>query len=221
MNTTLLGALLASCALSATLSAQTPAPAAPQGDAAAGRRLFSGQAGGAFCMLCHGGNAEGGFGPELAGGRGLTYVQFARAIKQPWGVMPTFPYLTDEKIADIWAFVQAAPKPAQTGKWRTGMPAAGGPVVQRQFISMGCGQCHGEELIHPRRDLGRIGNGVTFDEFKTIVYKTAPATMGVFSPERMPESVLRDIFKFMMDEGLRVPISASIEAGAAPGAYTM
>jgi mono/diheme cytochrome c family protein len=221
MKTTLLAALAAGTVLSATLGAQTPTAAAPQGDAAAGRRLFSGQAGGAFCMLCHGGNAEGGFGPELAGGRGLTYEQFARAIKQPWGVMPTFPYLNDQKIADMWAFVQAAPKPAQTGKWRIAMPAAGGPVVQRQFISMGCGQCHGEELIHPRRDLGRIGNGVTFDEFKNIVYKTAPATMGVFSPERMPDSVLRDIFKFMMDEGLRVPISASIEAGAAAGAYTL
>jgi len=224
MKMTLLVTLLASSVLTATLAAQTPSPAAPQGDAAAGRRLFSGQAGGAFCMLCHGGNAEGGFGPELAGGRGLTYEQFARAIKQPWGIMPTFPYLTDQKIADMWAFVQAAPKPAQTGKWRTGMPPAGGPVVQRQFISMGCGQCHGEELIHPRRDLGRIGNGVTFDEFTNIVYKTAPATMGVFSPERMPESVLRDIFKFMMDEGLRVPLSATIEAGAASGdnpAFTM
>src|SRR5881397_2051809 len=79
MKMTLLVTLLASSVVTATLAAQTPSPAAPQGDAAAGRRLFSGQAGGAFCMLCHGGNAEGGFGPELAGGRGLTYAQLAAA----------------------------------------------------------------------------------------------------------------------------------------------
>jgi len=171
-------------------------------------------------MLCHGGNAEGGFGPALAGGRGLSYEEFVRAIKQPWGLMPTFPYLNDQKLSDLYAFVQSAPKPAQPGKWRIPMPPAGGPAVQREFISLGCGQCHGEELIHPRRDLGRLGNGVTLEEFKNIVYKTAPATMGIFNPDRMTESQLRDIFKFMMDEGLRVPISASIEPGAG-GAYTM
>jgi hypothetical protein len=101
------------------------------------------------------------------------------------------------------------------------MPPSGGPAIQRQFISMGCGQCHGEELIHPRRDLGRLGNGVTFDEFKTIVYKTAPATMGVFNPDRVSEPILRDIFKFMMDEGLRVPISATIEPATTANSYTL
>jgi len=207
-------AMLLTGALTQVVLAQTPSTS-PTGDAANGRRLYSGQAGGAYCMLCHGTNADGGFGPDLAGGRGLTYEQFARSVKQPWGLMPTFQYLSDQKIADIWAYVLSAPKVAQPGKWRTAMPPPGGPTVQREFISMGCGQCHGEELIHPRRDLGRHGNGVTFEEFKNIIYKTAPAQMGIFSPERFSEALLRDIFKFMMDEGLRVPISATIEAGAA------
>jgi mono/diheme cytochrome c family protein len=217
----LVGLLLIVCAqMAGTAQGQAPAAGTP-GDAAKGRQLYSGQAGGAYCMLCHGSNAEGGLGPDLAGGRGLTFEQFTRSIKQPWGIMPTFPYLDDRKIADLWAFVQSAPKTPQPGKWRTAMPPAGGPVVQREFISMGCGQCHGEELIHPRRDLGRQGNGVTFEEFKNIIYKTAPAQMGVFSPERFAEPLLRDIFKFMMDEGLRVPVSATIEAGTAAGTYTL
>jgi cytochrome c553 len=219
MKKTLFVMLLVSGLAQLAAAQNTPA-AGSQGDAAAGRRWYTGQAGGAFCMLCHGNNAEGGFGPDLAG-RTISYEQFSRAIKEPWGLMPTFPYLTDQKIADLYAFVQSAPKPAQPGKWRIAMPPPGGPAIQRQFISMGCGQCHGEELIHPRRDLGRIGNGVTFDEFKNIVYKTAPATMGIFNPDRMSESVLRDIFKFMMDEGLRVPISARIEPATTANSYNL
>ena len=39
---------------------------------------------------------------------------------------------------------------------------------------------------------------------------TLGSCVAVTSPERMPDSVLRDIFKFMMDEGLRVPVSATI-----------
>lgn len=221
MKKLLLVAVLASVCVPTGARAQTPAPsAAPQGDAANGRRLYSGQAGGAFCMLCHGFNADGGFGPELAG-RSLSYEQLVRAVKQPWGIMPTFPYLKDQQLADIYAFISSAPKPAQPGKWRIPMPPDGGPVVQRQFVSMSCGQCHGEELIHPRRDLGRRGNSVTFDEFKTIVYKTAPASMGIFNPDRYTEPFLRDVFKFMMDEGLRVPVSALIEATATPGTYNL
>jgi mono/diheme cytochrome c family protein len=208
MKTLLIGLVMISLAHAA---------AAQTSDTSSGRRLYSGQNGGAFCSLCHGQNAEGGFGPDLGGGRGLTYEQFTRAIKQPWGLMPTFPYLTDDKIAEIWAFVKSQPAAAQPGKWRIPMPPAGGPEIQRQFISIGCGQCHGEELIHPRRDLGREGNGVTFEHFKNIVYKSAPAAMGIFAPERMSDATLRDIFKFMMDEGLRVPISAKIETGATSG----
>jgi mono/diheme cytochrome c family protein len=196
---------------------QTPAP---QGDAAAGRRLFSGQGSGAMlCMLCHGGNGQGGFGPGLSG-RNMSFDDFKRALKQPWGIMPAFPLLNDQRIADMLAFVNSQPT-GTPGNWRIPLPPEGGPIVQRQFIAFSCGQCHGEELIHPRRDLGKRGNGVTFEEFRDIVYKTAPAQMGIHSPERVTEGFLRDVFKFMKDEGLRVPISASIELGGAPNEYKL
>ena len=35
------------------------------------------------CNSCHGANAEGGYGPDLAG-RGLSVEQFRRAVREPW-----------------------------------------------------------------------------------------------------------------------------------------
>ena len=53
------------------------------GDLVAGARSWD-----QMCDNCHGKAAEGGFGPDLAGGRGLTLDQFRHAIRHPWGVMP-------------------------------------------------------------------------------------------------------------------------------------
>src|SRR5262249_43778770 len=132
------GSPAAPASAGSSASAQAGAPPANS----AGRLLYNGQNGGAFCSLCHGPNAEGGFGPDLAGRRGLSTEQFTRGTKQPWGLMPTFPYLTDDKTAQIWTFVKNQPSVAQPGKWRIPMPPPGGPDIQRQFISIGCGQCH-------------------------------------------------------------------------------
>ena len=91
-------------------SAQTP-----QGDPQKGRAMFAGQGGSGLCMLCHGMQAQGGFGPGLAGGRGLTFDQFKRAVQQPWGVMPKYPNINDEGLAHLYAYLKslpAAPEPA-------------------------------------------------------------------------------------------------------------
>jgi mono/diheme cytochrome c family protein len=49
-----------------------------------------------LCRACHGASGEGAFGPDLAG-RGLNAAQVARAVHQPWGVMPAF---TDAQFSD-------------------------------------------------------------------------------------------------------------------------
>ncbi len=38
--------------------------------------------------------------------------------------------------------------------------------------------------------------------------------MGNFSKDRLPEMVLRVIYQFMLDAGLRAPINASLKTGA-------
>ena len=44
--------------------------------------------------------------------------------------------------------------------------------------------------------------------------------MGSYSKERLPEMVLRVIWQFMLDTGLRAPVAASLRAGAREGTNT-
>src|SRR5437763_11362619 len=63
---------------------------AQQGDAAAGKAYWDREAPRATaCRNCHGTNAEGAFGPDLAG-RGLNVAQVVKAVREPWGSMPAF-----------------------------------------------------------------------------------------------------------------------------------
>ncbi len=203
--------------LSAAPSAQSEEPA---GDAASGQGAFMGANGGAYCGLCHGFGGRGGFGPDLAGGRGLTFAQFTRAVRQPWGVMPRFPRVADKTLADIYAYLLTTDPVDEPGAWRVGVPPAGAPRGQLAATSYGCTQCHSGEMLHPRRDLGRVAADVDFEHFKGIVYQHAPALMGIFSRERLPESQLQEIFDFIMLEGLLVPLTAHIGPGAQEGDNT-
>src|SRR5205085_7765171 len=99
--------------------------AAAQGDAAAGKAYWDRAAPRATaCRNCHGEQAQGAFGPDLAG-RGLNAAQVVRAVRQPWGVMPAFveSQLSDKDGADLAAYFASLPKPAEPGKWRFEVPA--------------------------------------------------------------------------------------------------
>src|SRR5882724_6903481 len=63
------------------------------------------------CRNCHGGVGEGAFGPDLAG-RGLNAAQFARAVRQPWGIMPAFveSQLNGQDAADLASYFASLPK---------------------------------------------------------------------------------------------------------------
>lgn len=59
-----------------------------QSDTAPVGRMEAGAVGwheGTRCHNCHGDEGEGAFAPDLAGGRGLTWQQFRRAVRKPWG----------------------------------------------------------------------------------------------------------------------------------------
>src|SRR5712691_10679541 len=106
----------------------TPTFAAAQGDAAAGKAYWERAAPRATaCRNCHGENAQGAFGPDLAG-RGLNAAQVMRAVREPWGIMPAFvvSQLSDKDAADLAAYFASMPKPAAPGKWRF-EAAAGAP----------------------------------------------------------------------------------------------
>lgn len=190
---------------------------APQGDAQKGRAMFSGQGGGALCMLCHGGNGQGSFGPDLANARGLTFDQFKRVITEGWGIMPHY-NINDAGLANLYAFLKTVKPVPEPAKWSVAAPPAGAPVGQVMSVSYGCAQCHGPEMGHPRRDIG--GKGIDYAEFKEIVWEKAPATMGQFNKDRFTEPVLKEIWGFMQTQGFRALLFGKIERGESTAAGT-
>ena len=106
--------VLASTLLASVVSAQTPpaqtsAPAAPRGNAENGKRIFSAYG----CYQCHNYAAHGGgAGPRLAP-RPIPFPAFTRAIREPRNQMPPYTQkvVTDQELADIYAFLSTIPAP--------------------------------------------------------------------------------------------------------------
>jgi mono/diheme cytochrome c family protein len=199
---------------------------AQSGDAQAGKALWDGPA--TQCRNCHGANGEGAFGPDLAG-RKLTVAQFTHAVRKPWGIMPAFiaSQVSDAEIGNLVAYFDSLPAAAQPGKWRFEVPAnaARGQVVA---LSVGCAQCHGPILAGPRSNIGAVD--MDFDWFKSLVYDHTTALplhvkrteenftqrmrMGNFSPTRVYESQLREVYDWARDIGPRARIVARLGKGA-------
>jgi len=100
-------ALVAAIAIGQTARAQD---AAPQGDAANGKRIFLKEA----CFTCHGRVGEGGAynGPApILAHTALPFDAFKSQLRNPANDMPAYSgaVLSDQDIADIYAFVTALP----------------------------------------------------------------------------------------------------------------
>ena len=199
---------------------------APQGDAAKGKALWEGNT--TACRNCHGANGEGAFGPDLAG-RGLNFAQFKKAVHEPWGVMPAFPQMNDQQLADLTAYFASLPKAAMVGKWRF-EPSENMPRGQQIAFNMGCAQCHQPAMNGPRGNMGAV-NG-DFNYFAALVYNHTTEmpkhrqllgamgqniNMGNFLRTRMPESELREVYNWMRNEiGFRPFIQGQMSATARP-----
>ncbi len=114
------------------------------GDAAAGKDLFAAQ-----CASCHGANAEGGFGPALAGAPIVENAdQFASIVKNgTGGGMPPFAQLSDQEIADLLAYLGSLGGSASSAE--VAAPAAASAAVDPAVMSEGkklylasCAGCH-------------------------------------------------------------------------------
>ncbi len=187
----------------------------PVGKAEAGKAFWQAQ----MCQYCHGVQAEGAWGPDLAA-RGLSEAQIKHALRQPYGLMPAYveTQVSEQTIADLQAFFSTLPKAEQFGPWRWQSPPASAPEGQRLQSAFGCGQCHEPELAIPRRWLGGVGKDADFAYFSKQIYqhtvKYPQGRMGNFSEDRLPKMVLRVIYQFMLDAGFRAPINASLKVGA-------
>ncbi|MGE0392338.1 MAG: cytochrome c [Vicinamibacterales bacterium] len=198
-----------------------PAMAAAQGDPKVGQAAFRGK----LCYFCHGENGEGGFGPDLAGARGLTPEQFRQALRKPWGVMLAYTeaQLSDAQIDGIYAFMKSKPPAKELGHWHWPAAVASAPYEQRVYMQItGCGQCHEPENKMGRMWLGEYAKQLNFDLFKKVIYThtakwPTQSLMGNYSPDRLSEGNLRAIYKFMVEDlGVRASIGA-IKTGFNPG----
>ena len=243
MRTSLLFAILVlalTVAQSGTGAAQGGAPQAA-GDPANGKAVFA--FGNTSCTNCHGLEGQGGWGPDLAGRR-ITYDQAVAGHPESHWRMPAFvpSQLSDKEIQDMVAYWNTLPVAPAIGKWRNEAPADGPRAQQLAVNIIGCGQCHGVTMSTPRH--GAAGMNADFEWFKKQVYNHAtvmpeqwkqldgegpPTTrgrvrMGNFSPKRLPESQLQEIWTWMNDLGMVVPIVARLTSGATTAtgtAYTL
>jgi mono/diheme cytochrome c family protein len=202
---------------------QAPPPA---GDAERGKVLWL-KTEHVECRECHGDNGEGGFGPDLAG-RNLTRAQFIHAVRKPWGIMPAYAesQISDAELVDLMAFFATLPGVAQPGPWRRQVPA-GAPRGLAVATTAGCTQCHAPAFNNGRGVMGAIN--ADFEWFKQIVYAHPAAypptqarlgeppyerlAMGSFSPSRLPESMLQDMWTYIVDLGFRARMRGRLSAG--------
>jgi mono/diheme cytochrome c family protein len=226
-----------------TLVAQS-GPAAAQGaatpsvgDPVNGKKVFA--FGNTSCTNCHGLEAQGGWGPDL-GGRGITYASARNSIRNPMWRMPAFmpSQLSDQEILDMVAYWNTLKVSPTIGKWRFEAPVDAPRGQQLALNIVGCAMCHGPTLSTPRHGAAEV-NG-DFEWFKRSVYNhavtqpekwkmldgTGPATdrgrvrMGNYSPKRVPEATLKEIWDWMNDLGMLVPVSARLTGGPAEAAGT-
>jgi len=89
------------------VSAQTPAPA-PAGNATNGAKIFVSYG----CYQCHGYAAHGGAGARLAP-KPIAFAAFTKYVRKPTQQMPpyTAKVVTDQELADIYAFLLTIPPP--------------------------------------------------------------------------------------------------------------
>lgn len=211
--------------LSSIIPAYGQAPSAE--DIRLGKRIWQGY----FtnendCKNCHGVNGEGGFATALAGHQ-LTNEQFLRTTRQGAGKsMPGFTAeknLTDQSVFQVAAYLRSLPKYSGTRPgWRTPvLPTY--TAAHKTYIEAGCGQCHGPQMLNPRRDAGGLGPEANFEWLTHEVFEHSTSIttvnsrhlrMGNYKRDQVPEATVREIWKFMMDEqGPIAPINATISEG--------
>jgi len=179
------------------------------------------------CRDCHGDKAEGAFGPDLAG-RHLTRAQFIHAVRKPWGIMPAFAesQISDRELDDLAAYFASLPSVDEPGPWKRLVPA-GASRGLAVATTAGCAQCHAPTFNNGRGVMGAIN--ANFEWFKGIVYAhtvTYPTTqarlgeppferlaMGSFSPSRVTEAMLQDVWTYIVDLGFRPRMQGHLSAG--------
>jgi ubiquinol-cytochrome c reductase cytochrome c subunit len=98
--------------LSDVIAAQTPAAAAPSGNAQSGKELYAKYS----CYACHGYDGHGGAGARLVPMR-MNLPGFTAYIKNPRQMPPyTAKVLSDAQAADLFAYIKSIPESPSADK---------------------------------------------------------------------------------------------------------
>ena len=190
----------------------------PAGDASAGAAVYARK----LCRMCHGEEGEGGYGPDIAGGRGLTFAQFQRAIWKPGigtglvynGNMPFYSkrQVSEQQMANLFAFVKSLEPVSEPGSWHwMPAPASASPGQRHYIQGYGCGQCHEPENKFGRMWLGEHAKEVDYEYFAKQIYeheeKRPGGGMPLYTRETFPEDHMRQMYQWMVLEiGMRASI---------------
>jgi hypothetical protein len=142
--------------------------------------------------------------------------------------MPAFTeaHISDRELGDLMAYFDTLPGVAKPGPWRRTVPA-GASRGLAAATNAGCTQCHAPAFNNGRGVMGAIN--ADFGWFMSIVYAHPAAypptrarlgeppyerlAMGSFSPTRLPESTLQDIWTYITDLGFRARMHGQLSAG--------
>jgi uncharacterized repeat protein (TIGR01451 family) len=151
--------------------------------------------------------------------------------------------VSDQTLADVHAYLVTLPRVDTPGtlppgappdplflSYRTGSRVTvppNAPLGQRYFADFGCAECHGPELVTARRATGGTGE-TDFRWLSRRVYEhlevSPDGNMGNFYKTQVPEPLLREIWRFMNQLGLRANVRALLAAGVPSGenvSYTL
>ncbi|MBJ7457181.1 MAG: cytochrome c [Thermoleophilia bacterium] len=207
------------------------APAAADtagGDPASGQAVFA-----RACATCHGGQAEGGVGPALAGS-GLSADDVAAVVASGRGIMPAG-LVTGDEAADVSAFVAqvsgggaapgdgAAARPggtaAVTGPRLSGLvialdepaPGAWGVWIEGPAGRLRAGTIDAGEGAF--RDTDVDGGRTLLGRFDTVIVGSSaddPVLSGAFAQERID-----DLLALLVDDPRRAEEGSALDAAAA------
>ena len=103
--------LIVFAAIASLLAVETPAGQnpAPPGNAENGKKIFAAYG----CYQCHGYVGQGGAAGARLNPIPLSWPNFTKYVRHPSGQMPpyTAKVVTDQELADIYAYLQSIPKP--------------------------------------------------------------------------------------------------------------
>ena len=103
--------LLAALLIVATARAQTPSPPqqAPAGDAEKGKTLFVANG----CYQCHNYEGQGGAAGARLAPSPIPFRAFVAYVRAPRGDMPPYTarVMSDQELADVYAYLRARPRP--------------------------------------------------------------------------------------------------------------